>query len=106
MKAVDERAAMGRVKPRAVGLLVPPDIRVEFPYSRLNPPLLLRRCIRRKKRIGVHCVRHSVDHYSVSKWHVRRGQCLLVFLHDLDVVVEEPEYALDHWTVPRVLRSL
>src|SRR4029077_10254353 len=95
MKAIDERAAMGRVKPRTVRTLFCADVRVEFPHLLFDVLPLMPCSIWQGKRMRVHRVGHSVDHRSVSKWSIGCGQYLLVFLHNLYIVVEESEYALD-----------
>src|SRR6266403_2690414 len=106
MKAIDERAAMWRVIPRTVEALFSADIRVEFPHLLFDALSLMPRRIWQEKRIRVHRVGHGVDHCSVSKWSIGCGQCFLVFLHHLYVVVEESEDALDDGLEAHVLRNL
>src|SRR5882762_91822 len=95
MKAIDERTSVGGVKPRTVRTLLSADIRVKFPDLLLNAVDLMSRCIWQNERIRIHRVGDSIDHRSVSKWSIGRGHYLLIFFHNLYIVVEESKYALD-----------
>src|SRR5205814_3383807 len=95
VEAIDKRAAIGGIKPRSVGSLISADIHVEFPYFCLDSLFLRRRRKRQIESMRIHCVRHSVDHSSIGERPIRRSECLLVFPHNVNVLVKESKDTLD-----------